>query len=249
MFEGKKVVITGATAGIGRAMAIHFAQLGASVAIFGTNPQRASDVLQEIEALKKEERQLFSAHTLDVADHVAVGTAIDTLMETWKGVDVLINNAGIVRDQLLMKMDFEDWRRVIDVNLTSVYNFCHALVRPMLKARRGTIINIGSVIGLMGNAGQTNYAASKAGMMGFTKSLAREVASRGIRVNCIAPGFIDTQMTDALTEEQRKVILDKVPLGRMGRVEEIAHVAAFLASDHSSYITGQVITVDGGMVM
>ena len=164
-------------------------------------------------------------------------------------IDILVNNAGITRDNLLMKMTEEDWDRVIAVNLKSVYNTCQALVRSMLKARNGKIINITSVVGLNGNAGQANYAASKAGMIGFTQSLAKEVASRGICVNCIAPGFIKTPMTGVLTETQKEAIIKQVPMGRLGNPEEIAHAAVFLASSLSDYVTGQVLTVDGGMVM
>ena len=174
--------------------------------------------------------QKFLSKLVDVSDKKAVDQAIQEILSQFGKIDILVNNAGITRDGLLMKMSEEDWDRVIAVNLKSVYNTCQALVRPMLKARGGKIINISSVVGLMGNAGQTNYAASKAGMIGFTKSLAKEVASRGICVNCIAPGFIQTSMTDVLTDAQKEAILKQVPMGRLGSPEEIANAAVFLAS-------------------
>jgi 3-oxoacyl-[acyl-carrier protein] reductase len=193
--------------------------------------------------------QMFSSQIVDVADKAAVENAIQTILTTLGGVDILVNNAGITRDGLLMKMSEEDWDQVLATNLKSVYNTCQSLVRPMLKARSGKIINISSVVGITGNAGQTNYAASKAGMIGFTKSLAQELASRGICVNCIAPGFIQTKMTDGLTEGQKEGILKQIPMGKMGTVENIADAALFLASPFADYITGQVLAVDGGMVM
>ncbi|HEY5236018.1 MAG TPA: 3-oxoacyl-[acyl-carrier-protein] reductase, partial [Rhabdochlamydiaceae bacterium] len=193
--------------------------------------------------------QKFLVKLADVSDKKAVDQALQEILLEFGKIDILVNNAGITRDGLLMKMTEEDWDRVIAVNLKSVYNTCQALVRSMLKARGGKIINITSVVGLNGNAGQTNYAASKAGMIGFTQSLAKEVASRGICVNCIAPGFIKTPMTDVLTDAQKEGILKQVPMGRLGNAEEIANAAVFLASDWSNYITGQVLTVDGGMVM
>ena len=173
---------------------------------------------------------------------------IDRLIESWGGVDILVNCAGITRDKLFMKMGEDDWDQVIETNLKSVYNLSHALVRPMMKARHGKIINVTSVIGLTGNPGQVNYAASKLGMVGFTRSLAKELASRNINVNCIAPGFFETPMTNVLTDEQKEEILRKVPMGRLGNPKEIAHAAVFLASNMSDYITGQVLTVDGGMI-
>ena len=224
-----------------------FAREGAHVAIFGTNAERAAEV---IEFLKKTyPNQKFLVKLADVSDKKAVDQALQEILLEFGKIDILVNNAGITRDGLLMKMTEEDWDRVIAVNLKSVYNTCQALVRSMLKARGGKIINITSVVGLNGNAGQTNYAASKAGMIGFTQSLAKEVASRGICVNCIAPGFIKTPMTDVLTDAQKEGILKQVPMGRLGNAEEIANAAVFLASDWSNYITGQVLTVDGGMVM
>jgi 3-oxoacyl-[acyl-carrier protein] reductase len=245
--KDKAAVITGGTAGIGKEIAMAFAREGAHVAIFGTNAERAAEVLEFLK--KTYPDQKFLVKLADVSDKKAVDQALQEILTEFGKIDILVNNAGITRDGLLMKMPEEDWDRVIAVNLKSVYNTCQALVRPMLKARSGKIINITSVVGLNGNAGQTNYAASKAGMIGFTQSLAKEVASRGICVNCIAPGFIKTPMTDVLTDAQKEGILKQVPMGRLGNAEEIANGAVFLASDWSNYITGQVLTVDGGMVM
>jgi len=247
--KGKKVLITGGTSGIGRQIALTFAQHGASVAVFGTNRERAAQVLQELKSHKVSDEQQFLAEIVDVSKKEDIDATINDILEKWGSIDVLINNAGITRDGLLMKMTEEHWDEVMDVNLKSVFNTCHALVRPMMKARSGKIINISSVVGLTGNAGQVNYSASKSGVIGFTKSLAQELATRGICVNCIAPGFIETRMTDKLTDAQREGILKKIPMGRMGNAEEIANAALFLASDLSTYMTGQVLTVDGGMVM
>lgn len=249
LLKGKKALITGGTAGIGRQIALCFAKEGADVAIFGTNSDRSKEVIGELEAMKVFPEQRFFSATLDIANTEAVTRAIDELIALFSQIDVLVNNAGITKDGLLMRMSEQDWDAVMDVNLKSVYNTCHALVRPMMKARKGKIINISSVVGLMGNAGQTNYAASKAGMIGFTKSLAKEVASRNISVNCIAPGFIVTRMTDALTAPQKEALLKQIPMERLGEPEDIANAALFLASHLSDYMTGQVLTVDGGMVM
>jgi 3-oxoacyl-[acyl-carrier protein] reductase len=249
MLANKKVLITGGTAGIGKEIALFFASQGAHVAIFGTNEERARQVVETMQASKVSEDQTFLYTILDIASKQEVDTAITALLGNFGKVDVLINNAGITRDALLMKMSEEDWDLVQAVNLKSVYNTCQALVRAMLKAKGGKIINISSVVGLTGNAGQANYAASKSGMIGFTKALAQELASRNICVNCIAPGFIETRMTDELTEDQKKAISQKIPMNRLGQTKDIAHAALFLASHWSDYITGQVLTVDGGMVM
>ncbi|MDN3506198.1 MAG: 3-oxoacyl-ACP reductase FabG [Simkaniaceae bacterium] len=249
LLKGKNVLITGATAGIGKQIALTFAEQGAHVAIFGTNKERAEQVLSELKTHQISEDQKFIAEIVNVADKQSIDAAIQDILEKWGSIDVLINNAGITRDGLLMKMSEEHWDEVIDVNLKSVFNTCQALVRPMMKARCGKIINISSVVGLTGNAGQVNYSASKSGVVGFTKSLAQELATRGICVNCIAPGFIETRMTDSLTDGQKEGILKKIPMGRIGNAKEIASAALFLASDMSSYMTGQVLTVDGGMVM
>ncbi len=249
LLKDKQALITGGTAGIGKEIALSFARQGASVAICGTNAERASEVLNALEQERQSPAQRFETVILDISDKKAVEEAVLRLLTAWGSIDILVNNAGITRDGLLMKMSEEDWDAVVDTNLKSVFNTCQVLVRPMLKARKGKIINISSVVGLTGNAGQANYAASKSGMIGFTKSLAQELATRGICVNCIAPGFIQTRMTDVLNDAQREGILKKIPMGRMGDPADIAHAAVFLASSLSDYITGQVLTVDGGMVM
>jgi 3-oxoacyl-[acyl-carrier protein] reductase len=249
LLKTKKAIITGGTAGIGKEIAIVFAKQGADVAIFGTNAERAAQTIEELKVAQSHPDQTFEALIVNVSDKKSVEEAVQSLIAKWGQIDILVNNAGITRDGLLMKMSEEDWDAVLDVNLKSVYNTCQTLVRPMLKAKTGKIINISSVVGLTGNPGQTNYAASKSGMIGFTKALAQELASRNICVNCIAPGFISTRMTDVLTEAQRDGLLKKIPMGRMGSPNDIAQAAVFLASSLSDYITGQVITVDGGMVM
>ncbi|MBU6384218.1 MAG: 3-oxoacyl-ACP reductase FabG [Verrucomicrobia bacterium] len=249
LLKGKIALITGGTAGIGKAIACLYAEHGAHVIILGTNPERSAQAMQEIEKCKVDPEQKFASFLVNVSNSKEVEELVDKLLKEWGKIDILVNNAGITRDNLLMKMNEEDWDLVMDVNLKSVYNTCKALSRPMMKARGGTIINITSVIGLTGNAGQTNYAASKSGMIGFTKSLAKELASRNIRANCIAPGYIDTQMTAGLSEPVKEAILNKIPMSRIGNPRDIAHAALFLASDMAGYITGQVLPVDGGMVM
>ena len=247
--RGKTALVTGGTAGIGKGIALALAGNGAHVAICGTNQERADEVLKELENVRQTPEQKFSAHLVNVASKQEVDATITALLQTWGTIDILINNAGITRDGLLMKMSEEDWDAVLDINLKSVFNLSQSIIRSMIKAKKGKIINISSVIGLTGNAGQVNYAASKSGIIGFTKALAQEVAGRGICVNCIAPGFIQTRMTDALNDAQKEGILKKIPLGRMGQAEDIANAVLFLASPLSDYITGQVLTVDGGMVM
>lgn len=249
LLKGKKALITGGTAGIGREIALAYAAQGASVAICGTNPERADVVLRELKEARIDPDQQFETMILDISDKKAVEEAIQGLLGKWGNLDILVNNAGITRDGLLMKMSEEDWDAVMNTNLKSIYNTCQALVRAMLKAKKGKIINITSVVGLTGNAGQANYAASKSGMVGFTKSLAQELATRNICVNCIAPGFIQTRMTDVLNEAQKEGILKKIPMGRMGNPADIANAAIFLGSHLSDYVTGQILTVDGGMVM
>lgn len=244
---GKTAIVTGATAGLGKAIALKLASQGAKVALIGTNEERGLAVANEITAKYGETKALFFA--VDVGNHEASKEVVKKILETFQHVDILVNNAGITRDQLLMKMSEEDFDKVLEVNLKSCYNFCYALVRPMMKARKGKIINISSVIGLTGNAGQANYAASKAGMIGFTKALAKELGGRNICVNAIAPGFIETAMTDAMTEDQKKATLAAIPMGRMGQPDDIANAVVFIASPLADYITGQVIVVDGGMVM
>lgn len=247
LLEGQTALVTGGTAGIGKAIALLFAKEGARVAIFGTNHERGQQVLTEMKLANPGQEHLFIA--VNVADTGAVESAVKSVIEAFGKVDVLVNNAGITRDQLLLKMTAEDWDEVMQVNVKSCFNLCKALARPMIKARKGKIINMSSVVGLTGNAGQVNYAASKAAVIGFTKALAKEVASRNICVNCIAPGFTQTSMTEALGENQSASIIQGIPLGRMGKPEEIANTALFLASHLSDYVTGQVIAVDGGMTM
>lgn len=249
MLNGKTALVTGGTAGIGKAIALLLAQNGANVIIFGTNAERAATAVREIEAARASIDQKVVSYLVNVSKTKEVDETIQSLLPTFGKIDILVNNAGVTRDNLLMRMSEEDWDEVLDVNLKSVYNTCKSLARSMMKARSGSIINITSVIGLIGNAGQANYAASKAGMIGFTKSIAKEFASRGIRANCVAPGYIETQMTEVLPPEVKAGILTKIPLGRIGLPNDIAQAVLFLASDASCYITGQVLAVDGGMVM
>lgn len=249
LLKAKKTLITGGTAGIGKEIALMFAKQGADVAIFGTNAERAAQVIQELEQNRVSAEQQFESFILNVSEKPSVEAAVQQLLTKWGQIDVLVNNAGITRDGLLMRMTEQDWDEVIDVNLKSVYNTCQALVRAMIKAKGGKIINISSIVGLTGNAGQANYAASKSGMIGFTKALALELATRNVCVNCIAPGFIQTRMTDVLTDNQKEGLLKKIPMGRMGSPQDVANAAVYLASNLSDYVTGQVLTVDGGMVM
>jgi len=243
--ENQVAVITGGNAGIGKAIALKFAEEGARIAIFGTNEEKGALVIEELKKLTHGNDFVF--YKVDVSETTAVDEAIKQVLAHFHSIDILVNNAGVTADQLLMKMQADEWDRVININLKSCYNTCKAVIRSMMKARKGKIINMTSVVGLIGNPGQTNYAASKAGIIGFSKALAKEVAARGIHVNCIAPGFIKTQMTEKLSPEQLKEI--HIPLGRMGDPQDIANVAWFLASGFSDYMTGQVLTVDGGMVM
>jgi 3-oxoacyl-[acyl-carrier protein] reductase len=243
LLANKTALITGGTSGIGLAIAKKFAEHGAFVILFGQSLEKGAAAVAEL----PENKAIF--HSIDVSKTEIVEKAIKELLAEYGKIDILVNNAGITRDELMMKMTENDWDQVLDTNAKSCFNTCRALTRPMLKARSGKIINISSVIGLIGNAGQVNYAASKGAIIAMTKSMALEFASRSINVNCIAPGFISTQMTGILTESQKDSILSKIPLGRMGFPEEIANAALFLASSLSDYITGQVLTVDGGMVM
>lgn len=248
LLKGRRALITGGTSGLGKQIALTFAEEGADVAIMGTNQERGNLVLETLKDSKISDGQKFWFDIVNVANKKEVNQSIEGLTKEWGGIDVLVNCAGITRDTLFMKMSEDDWDQVINTNLKSVYNLSHALVRPMMKARKGKIINVASVIGLTGNPGQVNYSASKLGMVGFTRSLAKELGSRRINVNCIAPGFFETPMTNVLTEEQREGILRKVPMGRLGNPKEIAHAAVFLASHMSDYVTGQILTVDGGMI-
>lgn len=247
LLNGQTAIVTGATAGIGKAVAHRFAEEGAFVVVIGTNSERGEQVVAEISAIPGNAGAIFKK--LDVSRYQEVETVMKEVLDLRGQVDILVNNAGITKDQLMMKMTEEDWDTVMDINVKSCYNTCRALTRSFLKAKKGRIINMSSVVGLTGNAGQVNYAASKAAIIGLTKSLAKELASRNILVNCIAPGFITTPMTDAMTDAQKTATLDKIPLGHMGSPVDIANAALFLASSWSNYITGQIMTVDGGMVM
>ena len=246
LLDGKVALVTGASRGIGRAIALKLAAEGAKVAInYAGNTAKAEEVKAEIEK-NGGEAILVQA---DVADSAAVETMVNTVVEKFGQIDILVNNAGITRDGLLMRMKDEDFDAVINTNLKGVF-YCTKLVsKLMMKKRSGRIINMASVVGLMGNAGQTNYAAAKAGVIGFSKSVAKELAARGITVNMVAPGFIDTDMTAAMTDKAKEMTLTGIPLNRMGTPEDVANAVAFLVSDNASYITGQVINVDGGMVM
>lgn len=247
MLDKQTAIITGGNAGIGKAIALKLAAHGARIVIFGTNLERGNQAVEEIRQLTQQENAWF--FQVDVSKTAEVDLAIKQVLEKFGTVDILVNNAGITRDQLLMKMPEEDWDMVMDINVKSCYNACRALVRSMMKAKKGVIINISSIVGLTGNIGQVNYAASKAAIIGFTKALAKELASRHIRVNCVCPGFIETAMTDRMTDAQKEALLLKIPLERMGQPAEIGNTVLFLASPLSSYMTGQILTVDGGMVI
>ena len=249
MFNGMNALVTGGTSGIGKEIALQFAKQGANVAIFGLNEDNAKAVIREMETIKLDPSQRFSFFIVDVSVTNVVESFTQQLLKDWGRIDILVNNAGIAKDNLLMRMTEQDWDLVVDVNLKSLYNTCRVLIRPMMKQRSGKIINITSVVGLTGNAGQVNYSASKAGVIGFTKSLAKELAGRNICVNCVAPGYIQTQMTQGLSDSIKESILSKIPLSRMGQPSDVAHAVLFLASKEADYITGQVLTVDGGMVM
>jgi 3-oxoacyl-[acyl-carrier protein] reductase len=238
-------VVTGAGRGIGRAIALKFAAAGAAVVCVSRTAENAEKVAGEIRALGPK----AWARAVDVADSAAVAAAAEKILEEAARVDILVNNAGITRDSLVMRMSEEDWDAVLDTNLKGAFSFTKAFSRGFLKQRSGRIVNIASVSGLMGLAGQSNYSASKAGLIGFTKALAREFASRGITVNALAPGFIETDMTSAMSAEMKADVLKRIPLNRFGQTEDIAEAALFLAGPGARYITGQVLTVDGGMVM
>ncbi len=238
-------VVTGAGRGIGRAIALKFAAESADVVCVSRTQENSEKVAAEVRALG---RQAWAV-ALDVSDAAAVNTTAEQILKDAGKVDILVNNAGVTRDGLLMRMSESDWDTVLDTNLKGAFNVTKAFTRSFLKQRSGRIINVASVIGLIGNAGQCNYAASKAGLIGFTKSCARELASRGITVNALAPGFIETDMTAVLKEEQKAGILTQVPLGMLGSTEDIAAAALYLASPGARYVTGQVLAVDGGMVM
>lgn len=242
---GKVAIVTGANRGLGRAVAERFATAGAAVVVCARDITAAQEVVAEL----PQSPNCGLAVALDVTSTCSCDTAVTRVLDEFGRVDILVNNAGVTRDALLLRMSEDDWDLVLDTNLKGVYRCCKAVLRPMLKARAGCIINVSSIVGVIGNPGQANYAAAKAGILGLTKSLAKEVASRNVRVNAVAPGYIETDMTQALPLPQRELLQERIPLGRTGRPEEIAAVIAFLASDDAAYVTGQTLVVDGGLAM
>lgn len=246
MLEGKVAVVTGASRGIGKAVALRLAKEKATVVInYNGSCEKAEETVREIEAMGG----TACAMQCDVSDFQACEKFFQEVTERYGRVDILVNNAGVTRDGLLMKMSEEDFDRVVDTNLKGTFNCIRFVTRTMLRQKSGHIINMSSVVGIAGNAGQANYAASKAGVIGLTKSAARELASRGITVNAVAPGFIETDMTAVLSEKVREATAAQIPLGHFGQAEDVAELVAFLASDRAGYITGQIINVDGGMAM
>lgn len=245
ILDGKVAVITGAARGIGRAIAEELSAAGADIALCDLKAEWLNDTAA---AVQKNGRKAMCL-SVDVSDSKGVDATIAEILKTMGKIDIMVNNAGITKDTLLIRMKEEDWDQVISVNLKGTFLFTKAVARPMMKQESGVIVNISSIIGLIGNAGQCNYAASKAGVIALTKSSAKELALRGVRVNAVAPGFIETKMTEVLSEEIRKKMLDVIPMKRFGTPADVAKAVLFLASDGSSYMTGQVLTVSGGMVM
>lgn len=243
--DNKKAIVTGASRGLGRAMAVRLAKAGADVACISRSVESVAATVEEITALGRKSK----GYAVDVTDGAAVESAVDAIAKEFGSIDILINNAGVTKDGLLMRMSTEDWDAVLNTNLKGAFHWTKPVGRIMAKQRSGKIINISSIIGLIGNAGQANYAASKAGLIGFSKSVAREFASRGVTCNVVCPGFIETDMTKVLSEEIKKKLLDRIPLQRFGQPEDVAGVVEFLCSPAAGYITGQVLTVDGGMVI
>ncbi len=245
VLAGKVALVTGASRGIGQAIAVELGKAGATVVGTATGVDGASAISAALSA----QNIAGTGMVLNVTDVAQVTAVMGEIAKSWGDVAILVNNAGITRDNLLLRMNDNEWDSIIDTNLKGVFRLSKAVLRGMMKARAGRIINIGSVVGSTGNAGQANYAAAKAGMIGFTKSMAREIGSRNITVNCVAPGFIDTDMTRALTEEQRKLLLGNIPLGRLGEAADVAAAVLFLASPGAAYITGATLHVNGGMHM
>ena len=245
LLDAQVAVITGAGRGIGRAIALQFAAEGAAVACVSRSAENAEKVAAEIRALGR----TAWAYAVDVSVASAVEAAAERILAEAGHINILVNNAGVTRDGLLLRMTEADWDTVLDTNLKGAFLFTKAFARAFVRQRQGRIINVASIAGLMGNAGQANYAASKAGLIGFTKSIAREFASRGITVNALAPGFVDTDMTSALSAELRQEVAKKIPLNSFGKPEDIAHAALYLASPGARYVTGQVLAVDGGLAM
>jgi 3-oxoacyl-[acyl-carrier protein] reductase len=243
MLNGKVVLVTGASRGIGRAIALTLGSAGATVIGTATSEEGAKNISKKF----SENNILGRGMSLNVTDNDQISNVLKAVTEEYGTVDILINNAGITRDNILLRMKEEEWDEIISTNLSSVYKMSKAVLRGMIKKRSGRVISITSVVGAMGNAGQSNYAASKAGIIGFTKSLAREVGVRGITVNAIAPGFIETDMTDSLPDAQKTALASQIPMGRLGTVDEIAKAVLFLAGDSASYITAQTIHINGGM--
>jgi 3-oxoacyl-[acyl-carrier protein] reductase len=243
--KGKVAFITGAAAGIGKEIAMTLAKQGADCVICDVNEELLNQTTAEIAALGVQTLGLV----LNVSSMADCEEAVNKIIDKFKKVDILINNAGITRDGLLIRMKESDWDAVLSVNLKGAFNCTKAVVKPMMKQRSGAIVNMASIIGLMGNAGQVNYAASKAGLIGLTKSVAKEVASRNIRVNAIAPGFIETKMTQILSDDVKQAMLNQIPLGKFGSPQDVANLVVFLVTDDSNYITGQVISINGGMLM
>jgi len=245
MLNGQVALVTGASRGIGQAVTLALAQQGATVVGTATTPAGAEAISAYLQQAGLQGRGV----ALDVTNAAQVDEVVEALLKEFGNIGILVNNAGITRDNLLMRMKDEEWDAIMDTNLKSVFRMSRAVLRNMMKARQGRIISIASVVGVMGNAGQTNYSAAKAGIIGFSKSLAREVGSRNITVNCVAPGFIDTDMTRALPDAQREALLSHIPLGRLGQVDDIAAAVAFLASPQAGYVTGTTLHVNGGMYM
>jgi len=245
-WDGKVALVTGGTRGIGRAIAAAFSRLGVDVSITGRDAVRVAEAAQE---LSREAPHPVKGIPMDVSDREAVDSAVKAFVQERGRIDILVNNAGITRDNLLMRMKPDEWESVIATNVNGLYYCSQAVLRPMIRQRGGRIINMSSVVGLTGNPGQANYAASKAAIVGFTKALAREVASRQITVNAIAPGYIETDMTRGISDDARKILFDSIPMQRIGKPEDVAAAALFLASEGAGYVTGQILSVNGGLYM